>query len=58
MAVPKKKISKSRGRSRRAHYKCHPPGLSNCTHCKSLIAPHRACPICGYYKGKEIVAVA
>lgn len=58
MAVPKKKVSKSRSRTRRSHFKCAKPALATCSHCKSLIASHRACPNCGYYKGKEVVAVA
>jgi large subunit ribosomal protein L32 len=31
--------------------------LSRCTHCGELKMPHRVCPMCGYYKGKEILKV-
>jgi large subunit ribosomal protein L32 len=58
MAVPKKKISKSSGRSRRSHYKVKAPGLARCSNCKSYIAAHHVCGVCGHFKGKQVVAVA
>ncbi|MDI6861578.1 MAG: 50S ribosomal protein L32 [Caldisericia bacterium] len=57
MGVPKKKKSKSRVRMRRAYfYKPPNVNLVECPHCHELIVPHRVCPYCGYYKGREIVA--
>jgi len=29
--------------------------LTTCTNCKAKIESHKACPKCGYYKGKEVV---
>ena len=55
MAVPFRKISKTRGRMRRTHYKAKASSLVKCTNCGEMIRPHRACPKCGFYKG-EIVA--
>lgn len=28
-----------------------------CARCGKMILPHRACPACGYYKGKMIINV-
>lgn len=55
MAVPKKKTSKSRKNMRRAHDFLTTPSLSTCPQCKAPKMPHRACPSCGTYKGKEVI---
>ncbi len=58
MAVPKRKVSKARRDKRRSSvWKLDMPALSKCTQCGELKMPHRVCPVCGYYKGKEIVKV-
>lgn len=58
MAVPKRKVSKARRDKRRSSiWKLDAPALSKCTQCGELKMPHRVCPICGYYKGKEVVKV-
>lgn len=41
---------------RRAHDALQAPGTSVCPQCKEAKQPHRVCPACGYYKGKEVVA--
>jgi large subunit ribosomal protein L32 len=28
-----------------------------CPQCREIKLPHRVCPHCGYYRGREIVAV-
>ena len=56
MAVPKKKTSKSKRDMRRAHDALVAPGVSICPQCKEPKQPHRVCPSCGSYKGKEVVA--
>jgi len=56
MAVPKRKVSKTRRDKRRAHWKLEVPGLVKCSKCGELIMPHRVCSACGSYKGKEIIA--
>lgn len=55
MAVPKKKTSKSRKNMRRAHDFLTAPSTSVCPQCKSPKLPHRVCPSCGTYKGKEVI---
>ncbi len=58
MAVPKGKVSKSRRDKRRSSvWKLEAPSLSKCTQCGELKMPHRVCPVCGYYKGREVVKV-
>lgn len=57
MGVPKKKTSKTRTRTRRAHHALKPINLVTCTHCKSPTVPHRVCPVCGYYKNKEVIKI-
>jgi len=56
MAVPKKKTSKSKRDTRRAHDALTAPGSSICPQCKQPKQPHRVCGSCGTYKGREIVA--
>ncbi|MCK9478084.1 MAG: 50S ribosomal protein L32 [Firmicutes bacterium] len=55
MAVPKRRVSKQKRNSRRAHWKLSLPGLVSCPQCHEFKLPHRVCGACGYYKGKEIL---
>jgi len=56
MAVPKRKHSQARKNKRRSNvWKLEMPAFSKCTQCGQLKAPHKVCPHCGYYKGKEII---
>jgi large subunit ribosomal protein L32 len=55
---PKKKLSKSRTGMRRAHQALVAPNLSRCETCGASREPHRACPECGHYRGRQIFAVA
>lgn len=57
MGVPKRKTSKQKKRQRRAHWKIEAPKLVKCPQCQELTVAHQACPACGYYKGREAVAV-
>ncbi|MBQ9461889.1 MAG: 50S ribosomal protein L32 [Clostridia bacterium] len=57
MAVPKNKVSKARRDKRRANWKLDAPNLVECPQCKALKLPHRVCPNCGQYKGKEVIKV-
>ena len=58
MAVPFRKVSKTRGRMRRTHYKISANGTVKCPKCGADVRPHRACAACGTYKGKEVVKQA
>ena len=55
MAVPKKKMSRSRTRRRKAHWKVASPNLTQCQQCGVRHRPHHVCPSCGTYKGREIL---
>ena len=57
MPVPKKHHTKSRRDRRRSHQALKKLYLVPCSHCGELILPHRVCPSCGYYKGKEVIDV-
>lgn len=57
MAVPKKKISKSRRNQRRAHDALAPSSSAECSNCGELKRPHHVCGACGHYDGREVVAV-
>jgi len=55
MAVPKKKQSHSRTAKRRAQHKISLPAVNTCPRCHSPRRPHRVCPVCGTYAGREVV---
>jgi large subunit ribosomal protein L32 len=55
MPVPKRRVSKTRKRQRRAHWKIAAPGLVKCPKCDEFMVPHRACPQCGYYKNRKVI---
>ncbi|MBN1754689.1 50S ribosomal protein L32 [bacterium] len=57
MALPKKRISRSRGRKRRTHWKLTEPQVMECPHCHQPKLAHRVCPNCGYYKGEQVITV-
>ena len=57
MALPKRRHSATRGRKRRTHWKVPSSTLSPCPQCKQPKLSHRVCPICGYYKGKQVVEI-
>ena len=52
MAVPQRRISKTRKRLRRTHFKLSVSGLITCPNCGAMIKSHHVCPKCGYYDGK------
>ena len=56
MEVPKCKVSKARRNSRNsANFKASTPTLVECPQCHAHKAPHKVCPTCGYYNGKQVV---
>ena len=58
MALPKKRHSKARRNKRRANLNLTLPSLTKCAQCGRAIAPHRVCPHCGSYRGRQVVNVA
>ena len=57
MALPKRRLSKTRGRKRRTHDRLSAPAVSRCPNCLQPAQPHRLCPHCGQYRGREVVVV-
>lgn len=55
MAVPQRRISKTRKRLRRTHFKLSVTGLVTCPQCGVMIKAHHVCPKCGYYAGKAVL---
>lgn len=54
---PKRKHSSGRRDRRRAHDALHMRNLVQCSNCGEVRLPHRICPNCGHYQGKEIVEI-
>jgi large subunit ribosomal protein L32 len=58
MAVPKKKTSKMKTRSRRASaWKLGAPARSVCPRCGAAKQPHIVCGACGWYNGRQAIDV-
>jgi large subunit ribosomal protein L32 len=57
VAVPKRRMSRSNTRSRRAQWKVAPVATVACPQCRSAKLPHTVCPVCGTYKGRQIIEV-
>ncbi len=57
MAVPKQRTSKSRRDRRRAHHALKAKNLVQCSNCGEMRLPHRVCPNCGHYKGREVIEI-
>ncbi|AIJ21656.1 MULTISPECIES: 50S ribosomal protein L32 [Amycolatopsis] len=60
MAVPKRKMSRSNTRHRRAQWKATPVQLVPCQNraCRQPKPQHVACPTCGQYDGRQVVEPA
>ena len=60
MGVPKKRTSSMRRNRRRAANSNLKSAVQviQCPKCHEPVLPHRACPACGTYKGREVVATA
>jgi len=58
VAVPKKKTSKAKSRSRRASaWRLGEPARSICPRCDAAKSPHVVCPNCGWYAGRQAIDV-
>jgi large subunit ribosomal protein L32 len=55
MPNPKRRHSQRRTSTRRAHDALSRHSLSECPNCHEQKMPHRVCPKCGYYKGREVI---
>jgi large subunit ribosomal protein L32 len=57
MGLPKRKVSHARQGDRRAHAALVAPRLVECSHCHQPRLPHHACPNCGWYRGRQVLAI-
>jgi large subunit ribosomal protein L32 len=53
MTVPKRRMSKMKGRTRRSHYHAVVPTLTKCRYCGHPHRPHAVCPNCNRYRGRS-----
>ncbi|MSO40611.1 MAG: 50S ribosomal protein L32 [Solirubrobacterales bacterium] len=56
MAVPKQRTSRARRDKRRAQHKAPKARTNECPRCHSPRLPHRVCPTCGTYAGREVIS--
>lgn len=56
MAVPKRKVSRSKRNMRRSHHRLPHVNLAECSNCGELKRPHHVCQACGYYNQREVIA--
>ncbi len=57
MAVPKRRVSRARRDKRRSHHAITLPNVVSCPQCGEPKLPHRVCPSCGTYKGRQVLEV-
>jgi large subunit ribosomal protein L32 len=57
LALPKRRLSKSRRGKRRSHLALRAKVTNICPKCQKIKLPHRACPDCGQYKGRQVIEV-
>lgn len=54
MAVPKRRTSKSKQRTRRSHNAVTRLKLQYCPQCGTAVPSHVVCPNCGHYHGRTM----
>jgi large subunit ribosomal protein L32 len=57
MAVPKRKTSKSRVRTREHAIRHRYAATKPCPQCGAPQQSHRVCRSCGYYRGRQVITV-
>ena len=55
MAQPRSNHSRARRDKKRSHHALKAPNLTKCPNCARPAHPHRVCPECGFYKGRQVV---
>lgn len=55
MALPKRRKSHAKVRTRQQQWRAAKLTTTSCPHCQAVIVPHRACGQCGYYNGRPVV---
>ena len=57
MGLTKRRFSKARTASRRAKFHAQAVTLVDCPQCHARMVPHRACPACCYYAGRQAIQI-
>jgi large subunit ribosomal protein L32 len=57
MPNPKRRTSAARRDRRRSHHALDQPAKSACPNCGESKLPHRVCPHCGHYRGRQVIEV-
>ena len=57
MALPKRRFSRARRDKRRSQQHTAVPALTTCTQCGAVVIAHRACAACGFYRGRQVLAI-
>ena len=57
MGVPKRKTSKCKVHARKRAHKMAIVTVKACPQCGAPHRPHRVCPSCGYYNGRQVITV-
>jgi large subunit ribosomal protein L32 len=56
MPTPKRRKSAARRDERKAHWKRQTPASNaSCPQCRRPKLPHRVCPHCGTYNGRQVL---
>lgn len=58
MALPKRRLSRSRRDKRRLQIHLQSPSWTRCPQCGATVLTHRACSACGSYRGRTVLNVA
>lgn len=57
MALPKKKMTRTRRNHRRAHTALSAIHIVECPQCHAMMRPHHVCPSCGKYRGVPVIQI-
>lgn len=56
MAVPRKKVTRSKRNMRRSHHALRRAYPAECPHCGEDRLPHHVCLSCGRYRERSVIA--